>query len=129
MIRLPVYMVEEINRLIRVNSRLLQELAREPTCEEIGKELALPSEEEEKIIMYSQELKSLEMPVNVEEDHHLRDFLEDQTEQDPADRVCHKMLREEVETALQRLTAQEYRVLHLRYGLDDDCQRTLQRGG
>jgi RNA polymerase primary sigma factor len=128
-IRLPVYMIEKINRLIRINSRLLQELGREPTFEEVGKELALPLEQVEKIIMYSQELKSLEMPVNEEEDHHLGDFIEDQAEQDPADRVCHEMLREEVEKALQCLTAQEYRVLHLRYGLNDDCQRTLQEVG
>ncbi len=128
-IRLPVHMVEKINRLTRINSRLLQELGREPTLEEVGKELALPSEQVEEIIMYSQELKSLATPVNEEEDHHLEDFIEDQAEQDPADRVCHEMLREEVEKALKCLTAQESRVLHLRYGLDDDCQRTLQEVG
>jgi RNA polymerase primary sigma factor len=128
-IHLPVYMVEKINRLTRINSRLLQELGREPTLEEVGKELEVPSEQVEEMIIYSQELKSLEMPVNEEEDHHLGDFIEDQAEQDPADCVCHEMLREEVEKALQRLTAQECRVLHLRYGLDDDCQRTLQEVG
>ena len=128
-IRLPVYMIEKINRLFRINSRLLQELGREPTLEEVGKELALPSEQLQEIIMYSQELKSLETPVNEEEDHHLGDFIEDQAEQDPADRVCHEMLREEVEKALKSLTVQEYRVLHLRYGLDDDCHRTLREVG
>lgn len=74
-IRLPVHMAEKIDRLIRINSRLLQELGREPSLEEVGKELALPSEKVEEIIIYSQELKSLEMPVNEEEDQHLGDFI------------------------------------------------------
>jgi RNA polymerase primary sigma factor len=128
-IRLPVHMVEKIHRLIRTNSRLLQELGREPSLEEVGEALALPCEKVEQILIYSQELKSLEMAVNEEEDQPLGDFIEDQAEQDPADRVCQEMLREEVEKALERLTAQESRVLHLRYGLDDDCQRTLQEVG
>jgi RNA polymerase primary sigma factor len=128
-IRLPVHMVGKINRLMRINNHLLQELGREPTLEEVGKELAMQAEQVREIVMYSQELKSLEMSVNEGEEHHLGDFIEDQAEQDPADRVCHEMLREEVEKALKCLTAQESRVLHLRYGLDDDCHRTLQEVG
>jgi RNA polymerase primary sigma factor len=128
-IRLPVYMVEKISCLSRINARLLQELGREPTPEEMGKEMAMPAKQVCEIIMYAQESKSLETPVNEEEGHYLGDLIEDQTVPDPADRVCHQLLKEQVEEALRSLTVQEYRVLHLRYGLDDDCRRTLQEVG
>jgi RNA polymerase primary sigma factor len=132
-IRLPVYMAEKIHCLIRIKSRLLQELGREPTLEEVGKELAMSAEQVQELLLYSQQPKSLEMPVNEEEDHQLGNVLQDQAVQDPADIICQEvssqMLREEVEKALRGLTVQESRVLHLRYGLDDERCRTLQEVG
>jgi RNA polymerase primary sigma factor len=132
-IRLPVYMAEKIHYLIRIKNRLLLELGREPTLEEVGKELAMSAEQVQELVLYSQQPKRLETPVNEEEDHPLGNLIQDQTVQDPADLICHEisseMLREEVEKALRGLTAQESLVLHLRYGLDDDRCRTLQEIG
>src|SRR5690242_20911500 len=93
-IHLPIYMVEKIHRLMRIKSRLLQELGREPTLEEVGKELAMSAEQVQEIIMYSQQPTSLETPVNEEEDQPLGDLIQDQTVQDPADLICHEISSE-----------------------------------
>jgi RNA polymerase primary sigma factor len=128
-IRLPVYMVEKINRLIRTTSRLLQELGREPTLEEIGEKMGLPAEQVTAIIMCSQETRSLDVPLNEQEESRLWEFVEDQAMLDPADCVSHQSLKACVEDALKGLTRQEYRVLHLRYGLYDGRHRTLNEVG
>ena len=128
-IHLPVYMVEKINRLIRTTSCLLQELGREPTLEEIGEKMGLPAEQVTAIIMCSQETRSLDVPLNEQEESRLWDFVEDQAMLDPADCVSHQSLKACVEEALKGLTRQEYRVLHLRYGLYDGRHRTLNEVG
>lgn len=122
-------MIEKINRLIRTTSRLLQELGREPTPEEIGEKMGLPAEQVTAIIMCSQEIRSLDVPLNEQEESRLWDFVEDQVMLDPADCVSYRSLKAYVEDALKGLTRQEYRVLYLRYGLDDGRHRTLKEVG
>ncbi len=128
-IRIPVHMVETINRLIRTSRRLLQELGREPTTEEIAEEMQLSSEKVREIIKISQEPVSLETPIGEEDDSHLGDFIEDHAALAPAEAASHQLLREQVKDALCGLTQREQEVLRLRFGLDDGRSRTLEEVG
>ena len=128
-IRIPVHMVETINRLIRTSRRLLQELGREPTPEEIGAEMQISPEKVREIMKISQEPVSLETPIGEEDDSHLGDFIEDHTALAPADAASHQILKEQVKDALNGLTQREQEVLRLRFGLDDGRNRTLEEVG
>jgi RNA polymerase primary sigma factor len=134
-IRIPVHMVETINRLIRVSRQLLQELGREPTVEEIaeamskGQEVQVTPEKVREIIKVSQEPVSLETPIGEEEDSHLGDFIEDRGALAPAEAASHQLLKEQVEAVLDSLTGRERRVLQLRFGLEDGRARTLEEVG
>jgi RNA polymerase primary sigma factor len=128
-IRIPVHMVETINRLIRISRRLLQELGREPTSEEIAEQMEISPEKVREIIKVSQEPVSLETPVGEEDDSHLGDFIEDHTALAPADAASHQLLKEQVEDVLESLTERERKVLQLRFGLDDGRSRTLEEVG
>jgi RNA polymerase primary sigma factor len=128
-IRIPVHMVETINKLVRVSRRLLQELGREPTDQEIGDEMAISPEKVREIIKVSQDPVSLETPIGEEEDSHLGDFVEDKEATSPSDAASLTMLRTEVEDILDTLTPRERRVLQLRFGLIDGHQRTLEEVG
>ncbi len=128
-IRIPVHMVETINKLIRVSRRLLQELGREPTSEEIAIEMQISPEKVREIVKVSQEPVSLETPIGEEEDSHLGDFLEDQGALAPAEAASHQLLKEQVEDVLDSLSLRERRVLQLRFGLDDGRSRTLEEVG
>ncbi len=134
-IRIPVHMVETINRLIRVSRQLLQELGREPTVEEIaeamskGQEVVVTPDKVREIIKVSQEPVSLETPIGEEEDSHLGDFIEDRGALAPAEAASHQLLKEQVEAVLDSLTGRERRVLQLRFGLEDGRARTLEEVG
>ena len=128
-IRIPVHMVETINRLIRISRRLLQDLGREPTSEEIAEQMEITAEKVREIIKVSQEPVSLETPIGEEDDSHLGDFLEDQTALAPAEAASHQLLKEQVEDVLDSLTERERKVLQLRFGLDDGRSRTLEEVG
>lgn len=128
-IRIPVHMVETINKLIRVSRQLLQELGREPTPEEIAAEMELPVERVREIMKIAQEPVSLETPIGEEEDSHLGDFIEDQEAPAPAEAASFLMLKEQLEGVLDTLTAREKKVLRLRFGLDDGRSRTLEEVG
>src|SRR5947209_2708490 len=128
-IRIPVHMVETINKLVRVSRRLLQELGREPADEEIGEEMGITPERVREIIKVSQDPVSLETPIGEEEDSHLGDFVEDKEAIAPSDAASLTMLRNEVEDILDTLTPRERRVLQLRFGLIDGHQRTLAEVG
>ena len=128
-IRIPVHMVETINKLVRVSRRLVQEFGREPTSEEIGRELELPPERVREIMKVSQEPVSLETPIGEEEDSHLGDFLPDESALAPADAASHQLLKEEVMDVLSSLTPRERKVLELRFGLEDGRSRTLEEVG
>jgi RNA polymerase primary sigma factor len=128
-IRIPVHMVETINRLIRISRRLLQDLGREPTSEEIAEQMEITAEKVREIIKVSQEPVSLETPIGEEDDSHLGDFLEDHTALAPADAASHQLLKEQVEDVLDSLTERERKVLQLRFGLDDGRSRTLEEVG
>jgi RNA polymerase primary sigma factor len=128
-IRIPVHMVETINRLIRISRRLLQELGREPTSEEIAEQMEISPEKVREIIKVSQEPVSLETPIGEEDDSHLGDFIEDHTALAPADAASHQLLKEQVEDVLDSLTERERKVLQLRFGLDDGRSRTLEEVG
>jgi len=128
-IRIPVHMVETINRLIRVSRRLLQELGREPTSEEIALEMQITPEKVREIIKVSQEPVSLETPIGEEEDSHLGDFIEDHSALAPAEAASHQLLKEQVEVVLGGLSERERKVLQLRFGLDDGRSRTLEEVG
>ena len=128
-IRIPVHMVETINKLVRVSRRLLQEKGREPTSEEIAKEMGITAEKVREIIKVSQQPVSLETPIGEEEDSHLGDFIEDQSAVAPADAASHQMLKEAVGAVLNTLTDREQKVLKLRFGLDDGRTRTLEEVG
>jgi RNA polymerase primary sigma factor len=128
-IRIPVHMVETINRLIRVSRRLVQELGREPTSEEIAAVMCISPEKVREIIKVSQEPVSLETPIGEEEDSHLGDFIEDQAALAPAEAASHQLLKEQVEDVLHALTERERKVLQLRFGLDDGRSRTLEEVG
>jgi len=128
-IRIPVHMVETINRLIRISRRLLQELGREPAAEEIAEEMQISAEKVREIIKISQEPVSLETPIGEEDDSHLGDYIEDATALAPADAASHQLLKEQVKDALNGLTQREQDVLRLRFGLDDGRSRTLEEVG
>jgi len=128
-IRIPVHMVETINRLIRISRRLLQDLGREPTSEEIAEQMEITAEKVREIIKVSQEPVSLETPIGEEEDSHLGDFIEDHTALAPAEAASHQLLKEQVEDVLDSLTERERKVLQLRFGLDDGRSRTLEEVG
>ncbi len=128
-IRIPVHMVETINKLIRVSRQLLQEVGREPTPEEIGQVMKMPTERVREIIKIAQEPISLETPIGEEEDSHLGDFIEDQDALAPAEAASFTMLKEQLEGVLDTLTPRERKVLKLRFGLDDGRPRTLEEVG
>ena len=128
-IRIPVHMVETINKLIRVSRQLLQELGREPTPEEIAKEMSMSVERVREILKISQEPVSLETPIGEEEDSHLGDFIQDDNVPVPADAAAFTMLKEQLEDVLGTLTEREQKVLRLRFGLDDGRARTLEEVG
>src|ERR1700674_2858756 len=128
-IRIPVHMVETITKLVRVSRRLLQELGREPSDEEIGEEMGITPEKVREIVKVSQDPVSLETPIGEEEDSHLGDFVEDREAVSPQDAASLTMLHSEVEDVLDTLTPRERRVLQLRFGLIDGHQRTLEEVG
>ena len=128
-IRIPVHMVETINKLIRVSRQLLQELGREPTPEEIAEEMHMSVERVREILKISQEPVSLETPIGEEEDSHLGDFIQDDNVPVPADAAAFTMLKEQLEEVLGTLTEREQKVLRLRFGLDDGRARTLEEVG
>ncbi|NLW56039.1 MAG: RNA polymerase sigma factor RpoD [Firmicutes bacterium] len=128
-IRIPVHMVETINKLIRVSRQLLQTLGREPTAEEIAEEMGIGVERVREIIKIAQEPVSLETPIGEEEDSHLGDFIEDQDAPAPADAASFLLLKEQLEEVLDTLTAREEKVLRLRFGLEDGRARTLEEVG
>ncbi len=128
-IRIPVHMVETINKLIRVSRQLLQELGREPTPEEIAEEMKMPVDRVREILKISQEPVSMETPIGEEEDSHLGDFIEDDKVPVPADAAAFTLLKEQLEEGLETLTERERKVLRLRFGLDDGRARTLEEVG
>ena len=128
-IRIPVHMVETINKLIRVSRQLLQVLGREPTAEEIAQEMDLPVERVRDIIKIAQEPVSLETPIGEEEDSHLGDFIEDHEAPAPSEAASFRLLTEQLEGVLNTLTSREERVLRLRFGLEDGRARTLEEVG
>ena len=128
-IRIPVHMVETINKLIRVSRQLLQELGREPSPEEIAEEMKMPVEKVREILKISQEPVSLETPIGEEEDSHLGDFIQDDNVPVPADAAAFTLLKEQLGEVLDTLTEREKKVLTLRFGLDDGRARTLEEVG
>lgn len=128
-IRIPVHMVETINKLVRVSRQLLQELGREPSPEEIAAEMDLSTEKVREIMKIAQEPVSLETPIGEEDDSHLGDFIEDQEALAPADAAAYELLKEQLEDVLDTLTEREENVLRLRFGLDDGRTRTLEEVG
>ena len=128
-IRIPVHMVETINKLIRVQRQLLQDLGREPSPEEIGEEMELTPEKVREILKIAQEPVSLETPIGEEDDSHLGDFIEDQEATSPSDAAAYELLKEQLEDVLDTLTDREENVLRLRFGLDDGRTRTLEEVG
>ncbi|MUV39614.1 RNA polymerase sigma factor SigA [Lentibacillus sp. JNUCC-1] len=128
-IRIPVHMVETINKLIRVQRQLLQDLGREPTPEEIGEEMELTPDKVRDILKIAQEPVSLETPIGEEDDSHLGDFIEDQEAVSPSDHAAYELLKEQLEDVLDTLTDREENVLRLRFGLDDGRTRTLEEVG
>ena len=128
-IRIPVHMVETINKLIRVSRQLLQEIGREPTPEEIAEEMDMPVDRVREILKISQEPVSLETPIGEEEDSHLGDFIQDDNVPVPADAAAFTLLKEQLVEVLSTLTDREQKVLRLRFGLDDGRARTLEEVG
>lgn len=128
-IRIPVHMVETINKLVRVSRQLLQELGRDPVPEEIAEEMDLTVERVREIIKIAQEPVSLETPIGEEEDSHLGDFIEDEDAPAPAEAASFILLKEQLEEVLESLTPREEKVLRLRFGLDDGRTRTLEEVG
>ncbi|TCS94746.1 RNA polymerase sigma factor RpoD [Hazenella coriacea] len=128
-IRIPVHMVETINKLIRVSRQLLQELGREPSPEEIAIEMALTPEKVREIMKIAQEPVSLETPIGEEDDSHLGDFIPDDDAQAPADAAAYELLKEQLKDVLDTLSEREENVLRLRFGLDDGRTRTLEEVG
>ena len=128
-IRIPVHMVETINKLIRVSRQLLQELGREPLPEEIAEEMNMPVERIREILKISQEPVSLETPIGEEEDSHLGDFIQDDNVPVPSDAAAFTLLKEQLVEVLGTLTEREQKVLRLRFGLDDGRARTLEEVG
>jgi RNA polymerase primary sigma factor len=128
-IRIPVHMIETINKLVRVSRQLVQEIGREPTCEEIARKMDMPVSKVRKIIKIAQEPISLETPIGEEEDSHLGDFIEDKMLPSPPESVIHQSLKEHIEEALKTLTDREAKVLKMRFGLGDGNEHTLEEVG
>lgn len=128
-IRIPVHMVETINKLIRIQRQMLQDLGREPVPEEIGAEMDMPTDKVREILKIAQEPVSLETPIGEEDDSHLGDFIEDRDATSPADHAAYELLKEQLESVLDTLTDREENVLRLRFGLDDGRTRTLEEVG
>jgi len=128
-IRIPVHMVETINKLLRVSRRLIQEYGREPTSEEVGSGMEVAPDKVREIVKISQEPVSLETPIGEEEDSHLGDFIEDKNALAPPDAASYQLLKEQVEDVLETLSEREARVLQLRFGLEDGRNRTLEEVG
>jgi RNA polymerase primary sigma factor len=128
-IRIPVHMVETINKLVRISRRLVQEYGREPSSEEIGRGMEVAPDKVREIVKVSQEPVSLETPIGEEEDSHLGDFIEDQGTMAPAEAASYQLLKEQVQDVLSSLTPREQKVLVLRFGLDDGRSRTLEEVG
>lgn len=128
-IRIPVHMVETINRLVKTSGALLQQLGREPTVEELAREMQMPPERVSEIMKVAPGPLSLETPIGEEEDSHLSDFIEDHEAVSPSEAATRVILREKIEDALNNLTERERDVLKMRFGLDDGCQRTLEEVG
>ena len=128
-IRIPVHMVETINKLVRVQRQLLQDLGREPTPEEIGEDMDLTPEKVREILKIAQEPVSLETPIGEEDDSHLGDFIEDHEATSPSEHAAYELLKEQLEDVLDTLTDREENVLRLRFGLDDGRTRTLEEVG
>lgn len=128
-IRVPVHMVETINKMVRIQRQLLQDLGREPSPEEVSEEMDIPVEKVREIQRVAQEPVSLETPIGEEDDSHLGDFIEDKEATSPADHAAYEMLKEQLEEVLDTLTDREEHVLRLRFGLDDGRTRTLEEVG
>jgi RNA polymerase primary sigma factor len=128
-IRIPVHMVETINRVMKTSRRLMQEISRDPTPEEIGLAVGLPADKVREILKISQEPISLETPIGEEEDSHLGDFIEDVKAIAPSDAASHRLLKEQLCNVLNSLTKRERKVLQLRFGLEDGRTRTLEEVG
>lgn len=128
-IRIPVHMVETINKLIRISRQLIQELGREPTAEELAQEMLMPVDKVREIMKIAQEPVSLETPIGEEEDSHLGDFIPDDDIPAPADAAAYTLLQEQLKDVLNTLTDREKKVLRLRFGLDDGRARTLEEVG
>lgn len=128
-IRIPVHMVETINKLIRIQRQLLQELGHEPTPEQIAEKMEMPTEKVREILKIAQEPVSLETPIGEEDDSHLGDFIEDQEATSPAEHAAYELLKEQLEDVLDTLTDREENVLRLRFGIDDGRTRTLEEVG
>lgn len=128
-IRIPVHMVETINRLIKTQSQLLQDLGREPTMDEVAREMGMPTDRVSEIYRIAPEPLSLETPIGEEEDSHLADFIEDQEAISPSEAASNMILREKIEESLNKLTPRERDVLKMRFGLDDGYSRTLEEVG
>jgi RNA polymerase primary sigma factor len=128
-IRIPVHMVETINKLLRISRRLVQEFGREPTSEEIGREMEISADRVREILKISQEPVSLETPIGEEEDSALGDFIPDTNTQAPSDAASYQLLKEQVDDVLGSISQRERRVLQLRFGLEDGRSRTLEEVG
>lgn len=128
-IRIPVHMVETINKLIKTQSQLLQDLGREPTLDEVSKEMGMSPDRVSEIYRIAPEPLSLETPIGEEEDSHLADFIEDQEAISPSEAASNMILREKIEETLNKLTPREREVLKMRFGLDDGYSRTLEEVG
>jgi len=128
-IRIPVHMIETINKLIRTSRQLVQELGREPTSEEIAKRMDIPVAKVRKVLKIAQEPISLETPIGEEEDSHLGDFIEDRAVVSPAEAVINVNLKEQTATVLRSLTAREEKVIKMRFGLEDGSEHTLEEVG
>jgi RNA polymerase primary sigma factor len=128
-IRIPVHMVETINRLIKTSGQLVQRLGREPSLDEIAREMALPVERVSEILRIAPEPLSLETPIGEEEDSHLADFVQDQEAMSPSEAASNVLLREQIDDVLRKLTPRERDVIRMRFGLDDGSPRTLEEVG
>ena len=128
-IRIPVHMIETINKLVRTSRQLVQELGREPTREEIAKRMDIPVSKVRKILKIAQEPISLETPIGEEEDSHLGDFIEDKAVVSPSDAVINLNLKEQTSSVLKTLTPREEKVIKMRFGLDDGSEHTLEEVG
>jgi RNA polymerase primary sigma factor len=128
-IRIPVHMIETINKLVRASKKLVQEHGREPTADDLAEEMNLPSEKVRGILKIAQHPISLQTPIGDSDDSHFGDFIEDKGAESPAEATGYSLLKEKIQEVLSTLTDRERRVLTLRFGLDDGCQRTLEEVG